>query len=219
MVPPARRPRGWGLTFADPFAKGTPAGHEVYRVEGASGENKSDGGENPGQLEAGLAGGSLAVCPGHAVRPSHMPELAGWPNQPSVEYSWTGVGRWAGICAKRLVATHPPPVTVVHVVRAIPEYNHELFCPHSKRRGPSAISVLCIHPEGAWPAHGPAKRFCLCSASTERPAAGTAGGRKHLLRTMRGEPGERERGRRRSHNPHAAVASAHGNTQVHGSRT
>lgn len=27
-------------------------------------------------------GGSLAVCPGHAVRPGHVPELAGWPSQP-----------------------------------------------------------------------------------------------------------------------------------------
>lgn len=44
--------------------------------------NKSDGGDYPRQLEAGLAGGSLAVCPGHAVRPGHVPGLAGWPNQP-----------------------------------------------------------------------------------------------------------------------------------------
>lgn len=113
------------------------------------------------------------------------------------------------------------------MVRAIPEYNHELFCPHSRRGGPSAISaLLCISTlEGAWaPTQGPAKlrSDSVCAIPPEPPVAWNCRRKKaSTAHRWKGNPEKWKRRNeiKRSHNPHAAVASAHGNTQVHGSRT
>lgn len=82
-------------------------GHEGYQV----GRNKwSDVGATEGktrdrQLAAGLAGGSLAVCPG--MQSGQVTCLSGQvgPASPSVAYSWTK--EWAGgqaFVQKRLTA-------------------------------------------------------------------------------------------------------------------
>ena len=107
----------------------------MLRVEGSEGsEIKAMHGKSKVEEEAGLAHGSLAVHPGRAIRLSHA--CAGRLASPAPQGHTPGWKcRWAGICAKWLVA---PLSTcdIVHEVLAIPEYNHELFCLCSKGRGP-----------------------------------------------------------------------------------
>ena len=79
---------------------------------------------------------------------------------------------------------------------------------------------------GSCPRQGPreaAKRFCGAVSPSSSMWSEAAGGRQHLLhkgkrKTHRNGNVENEI-KREATTLHAAVASAHGNTRVHGSRT
>lgn len=99
----------------------------------------------------------------------------------------------------------------------------------AKEEVPSAISILCIAALEGGPGllpQGPreaAKPFCGAVSPSSSMWSETAGGRQHLLhkgkrKTHRNGNVENEI-KREATTLHAAVASAHGNTRVHGSRT